>query len=66
MFSRVGDLFMASELAAEMYVDELLAGDGSVQYLDSPGSVSASRCPSLHWGTPEEMEQQHRRFVYGS
>ena len=30
-----------SELAAIMYVDELLAGDGSILHIDSMGSVSA-------------------------
>ncbi len=29
-----------SEVAAEMYVDELLDGSGDFQYLDIPGSVS--------------------------
>ena len=37
----VSELFMASELASELYCDELLAGDGSSLYVDSVCSVSA-------------------------
>jgi len=65
-FHRVGDLFMQTELAAEMYVDEYLTGDGLPVILDRPGSVSASECPDLHWGDPVTMDQQHRRFLNGS
>jgi len=32
--------FMASELASELYVDEVLTGDGSLITIDSPVSVS--------------------------
>ena len=32
---------MASELASELYVDEVLAGDGSILQVDRIGSVSA-------------------------
>ncbi len=32
--------FLGSELAAEMYVDEILDGQGNIQYLDKVGSVS--------------------------
>jgi len=31
--------FLQSELAAELYVDEVLAGDGSLLHVDSKGSV---------------------------
>ena len=37
---RVSDRFLQSELAAEMYVDERLTGDGTFVTLDKPGSVS--------------------------
>ena len=37
-----GQLFLLTEEAAESYVDEGLDGDGNIQYLDLPGSVSAS------------------------
>ena len=37
---RVGSLFLASELAAELYVNEVLDGQGRFQYLDKSGSVS--------------------------
>ena len=33
--------FLESELASELYVDEVLAGDGSLLHIDSKGSVSA-------------------------
>ena len=33
--------FLASELASELYCDEVLAGDGSLLQIDSPLSVSA-------------------------
>jgi len=36
---RVSDQFMDSEKASEMYVDEVLDGDGNIQYLDSTVSV---------------------------
>ena len=39
--TRLGIAFMESERAAEMYVDELVDGQGEFQYLDSVGSVSA-------------------------
>ena len=64
MFHRVGELFLQTELAAEMYVDEVLAGDGSVLHLDSPGSVSASECPPLHWGSPEQLSTQRQRHLH--
>ena len=34
-------LFMASELASELYVDEVLTGDGSLVILDKHGSMGA-------------------------
>ena len=37
---RASEGFMGSELAAELYVDEVLTGDGSPVRLDIPGSVS--------------------------
>jgi len=39
IFGEQQELFMASELASELYVDEVLTGDGSLITLDSPGSV---------------------------
>ena len=36
--SREAD-FIHSELASLLYVDEVLAGDGSVLHVDTPGSV---------------------------
>ena len=33
--------FLASEMASEMYCDEIVDGDGRLQYLDSVVSVSA-------------------------
>ena len=33
--------FLGSELAAELYVNEVLDGAGQFQYLDKSGSVSA-------------------------
>ncbi len=36
-----GSLFLASEQAAELYVNEVLDGRGNIQYLDRSGSVSA-------------------------
>ncbi len=38
-----GELFLGSELASILYVDEVLDGAGRFQYIDSTGSVSASR-----------------------
>ena len=35
------DYFLASELAAELYVDEVLDGNGRLQYVDRSLSVSA-------------------------
>ncbi len=35
------DAFLHSELAAEMYVDEVLDGSGNLLYVDRVGSVSA-------------------------
>jgi len=33
--------FMHSEVACELYVDEVVDGSGRIQYLDRSGSVSA-------------------------
>jgi len=38
---RVSPLFLGSEKAAELFVDEVLDGSGRFQYLDKSGSVSA-------------------------
>ncbi len=40
LFGEQQELFMASELASELYVDEVLTGDGSLVILDKHGSVS--------------------------
>ncbi len=41
LLPRVGSLFLASERAAELYVDEVLDGSGRLLHLDITGSVSA-------------------------
>ena len=38
---RAGSLFLASEEAAVLYVDDVLDGSGNVLHLDKPSSVSA-------------------------
>ncbi len=42
LLPHVSPLFLGSEKAAELYVDEVLDGAGFLQYLDKSGSVSAS------------------------
>ena len=42
LYPRVSPLFLGSERAAEMYVDELVDGAGRVQYLDKVASVSGA------------------------
>jgi len=56
-------VFMASELASELYVDGRVAGDGSPSYVDKVGSVSAvQRDETQLWLGDELLEEQHRRF----
>ena len=57
-------MFMASELASEMYVDDLLTGDGFSVILDSPGSVSGLRRDEINMIFDEEIidEQCQRHF----
>jgi len=43
LFGEQLGLFMASELASELYVDEVLAGDGSLLHVDTIGSVRGLR-----------------------
>ena len=60
------DSFMQTELASELYVDEVLDGAGRIQYLDRSVSVSASTGPALHWLAGADLDSQHRRFLNGS
>jgi len=57
--------FLRSEGAAELYVDEVLDGQGRFQYLDKVGSMSGSTPPELHWDDAV-LNEQYRRFHNGS
>ncbi len=60
-------LFLGSELAAELYVDEVLDGRGRFQYLDSVSSVSGLvEVEEDHVWDDRLLDQQHRRFLNGS
>ncbi len=62
-------LHLDSEEAAELYVDEVLDGQGRFQYLDSVGSVSGLvevEGPCMMWPCQEAMDRQYRRFLNGS
>ena len=59
-------LFLGSELASELYVDEVLDGAGRIQYLDSVRSMSGLPGPLIHWPADSVIEEQHRRFHSGS
>ena len=59
-------LFMASELASELYCDEVLAGDGSILHLDRVRRVTAVTPPESHWPPDAYLQEQHRRFLSGS
>ncbi len=57
--------FLDSELASELYVDEVLDGSGRIQYLDSMVSMSALPDPGPIW-VDRVIEEQYRRFINGS
>ena len=65
--TRISPPPIESEEASELYVDEVLDGSGSFQYLDKVGSVSGleQERNSLVW---DEMviDHQYRRFLHGS
>ena len=66
---RVGDqfpLFVKTELAAEMYVDEALTDELQCVRLDIPGSVSGSPPPGVHWEDAVLLEDKYQRFLNGS
>jgi len=50
----ISEHLMGSELAAELYVDEVLDGQGRLCYLDTVGSVSASELRWLHYASNVE------------
>ncbi len=58
------DLFLKSERASELYVDEVLDGSGRVQYLDTEVSVSGPLLDPV-WDA-RLIEDQYRRFLNGS
>ena len=69
---RVGDLLdrlpswmLGSERASEMYVDERVDGQGTFQYIDRVGSVSALVEPPEPIWVREVIDHQHRRFHNG-
>ena len=61
----VGSLFLASELAAELYVDEVIDGSGRLLYVDKDVSMSALPDPDPIW-VDRVIEEQYRRFINGS
>jgi len=67
LLPRVGSLFMASEKAAELYVDEVLDGEGRLLHLDSIGSVSGLRRDenTCVWPSDKEFLEQSERFHNG-
>jgi len=61
------DQFLLSEGASEMYVDEVVDGQGRLQYIDRVGSVSALPDGRTTLWLPEHLlDEQHRRFLNGS
>ena len=59
--------FMESERASELYVDEVLDGQGSFQQLDWVGSVSAVDRDRGHlWLSSKDLDEQVRRALHGS
>ncbi len=55
--------FLDSEVASELYVDEVLAGDGSVLYVDRVPSVSAlPEAEAALWPGDDYLDEQCRRF----
>ena len=65
---RVGQLFLSSERAAELYVDEVLDGSGRLLHLDSTGSVSGLELErDRHmWLSDQQLLEQCERFHNGS
>jgi len=60
-------LLADSEVASELYVDEVLDGQGRFSYLDSVGSVSAlAEAEDSRVWDDHLLIQQHRRFLNGS
>ena len=58
-------MFMASELASELYVDGLLTGDGQAVIVDSPVSVSGLRRDEIKMIFDEEiLDEQCRRHFH--
>ncbi len=57
--------YLASERAAEDYTDEIVDGQGRLQYLDQVPSVSASE-PSRAtlWLPASQLEKQRRRHLH--
>ncbi len=58
------DCFLGSEIASVLYVDEVLDGQGNVQYIDRGISVSGSTPPQIHWDDAL-IDQQERSFHHG-
>ena len=65
-FTRVGEVFMASELASEMYVDEVLDGQGRLQYIDKVGSVSGLIEVEDDFDYDPTHIELNRRLIHGS
>ncbi len=54
-----------TELAAEMYADDVLDGSGRLCHLDKVSSMSAMPEPEHHWDS-EILKRQERSFNHGS
>ncbi len=61
-FPCVSAQFMASEKAAELYVDEVLAGDGSLLHIDSTVRVTALEMDFDL--SDEDLDEQCRRHLH--
>ena len=62
-----GHAWIQSERASELYVDEVLDGQGRRLYLDKDGSVSAMvEVEEFHVFDDRIIDEQHRRFLNGS
>jgi len=67
LLPRVSAQFMDSELASEMYVDEVLTGDGQFVRLDNVSRVTAMDDGRVAiWPDARYTDQQYRRFLNGS
>ena len=59
-------VWIESELAAKLYVDELVDGNGQPMHLDQVGSVSGLELErDFHVWDDQLLDQQHRRFLNG-